>query len=257
MTSGSIYVLLPSFYRDRSKPLSKSLWAFLPPHLPIQEDVFRFSNDVDSKLDSTRLPSDEQLAHRTLLKTFIIVCFSTIVGLAGGLPLYLVQTPCIAHVLRNNPFGGRFSTMQDLSLFRLLDLQDNNLPTRPKIQIRLIILAVMVVAVVAIPSILKFLHEFNRIVVYHRQWLGIRCGGMEMAWLSLGDARGFAGWSENTLKDYLVKVGLSQGFKVNDGNQSNVMTSDFVQESLVGRKDHVQFEIDIQNLFSVVYVFRL
>lgn len=206
-------------------------------------------NSVDFNLNSAQFPSDERLAQRTLWHTFIIVCFWSIVGLGGALPAYLVRTPCVAHVLSNDALGGRFSTMQDLSLFRLLILLDHDASTAPNIRTRIIIVGALVVAVVIV-SALRFLYEFNRVIIHRRRWLDIKCGGVEMAWLSLADARGFSGWNENVLKEYLVTIGLSQGFKDDSGDQSNIMTSDFaLGERPSKRKD---LEIDVQNLFSIV-----
>lgn len=240
---------------SRARPLSKSFWAFLslPLHVPPGRDDPDASdavpNNANSDSDLAQFPSDERLAQRTLWHTFVLVCFWSIVGLGGALPAYLVRTPCVAHVLGNDILGGRFSTMQDLSLFRLLVLLDHDVPTAPNIRTRIIIVGALAVAVVVISASI-FLYEFNRIVIYRRRWLDIRCGGVEMAWLSLADARGFAGWNENALKDYLVKIGLSQGFKDDGANQSNTMASDFVLgERPLRRKD---LEIDVQNLFSIV-----
>lgn len=243
-----------SFRRNRSRSLSKSFWAFFslqfhaPPRRDDRDVPGAVSNNVDFNLDSAQFPSDERLAQSTLWHTFIVVCFWSIVGL-GALPAYLVRTPCVAHVLSNDILGGRFSTMQDLSLFRLLILLDHDALTAPNIRTRIIIVGALVVAVMTV-SALRFLYEFNRVVIHRRRWLDIKCGGVEMAWLSLADARGFAGWNENVLKDYLVKIGLSQGFKDDSGNQSNTMTSDFaLGEGPSKRKD---LEIDVQNLFSIV-----
>ncbi|GJJ09404.1 hypothetical protein Clacol_003626 [Clathrus columnatus] len=198
--------------------------------------------------NSTQLPSDEELAQRTLWHAFSVVCFCTIVGLGGGLPLYLVRTPCVADVLNNDPLGGRFSTLQDLSIFRLLTLLDNGVSTQPTTRNRLIIIAVLVMAVITVPSALKFLYEFHRLITYRRLWLDRKCGGVEMGWLSLADAYGFAGWNENDFKDYLVQLGLSQGFQGSGSGQSNVMVSDVV---VAEHKNDISPEIDIQNLFAI------
>lgn len=162
-------------------------------------------------------------------------------GLAGALPLYLVNMPCLATSTGGGEsrFGGAYGTLQDLSLLRLLRLlDDGNVSTNfavtlspvgkravidgvdfaPQIRTRLIILVVLTLVVGVLPALWKILKEYTKLVNYRRIWAEERCEGKEMAWLSARDAPGFAGWGEKRIKDFLVKSGLSGGFENGSGN---------------------------------------
>jgi len=199
--------------------------------------------------------------------------------LAGALPLYLVKTPCVADTANSAHFGGQYSTLLDLSLLRLLNLLDNKeintgstgfviLARRAIVngndvkhstQIRLIILVVLVVVIAAIPATIKLLREFTKLVNHRKLWLDFRCENIEMGWLSKRDAPGFDAWGENQLKDYLLDIGLSQGFRNSEeppnGNASGVGLSSRSNRS--GRSNKLSEEkaqpgIDVQGLFTIV-----
>jgi hypothetical protein len=138
-------------------------------------------------------------------------------------------------------------------------------------EIRLIVLAVLVVVVAAIPAIFKLLHEYTRLVNYRRRWIDVRCDGLEMGWLSKTHARGFDGWGESRLKEFLIKTGLSKGFK-NGGEPregfagvgaggggpggwlGGRMGRDESRTPPPGEEEKARPEVDLQGLFTVAYV---
>ena len=208
----------------RPRPLGDSLWAFLfppvpfVPHIPTESVIANARSDKD-------LPHEGQLSQRILWICFLIVAGWSLVGLAGVLPLYLVNMPCLAFSAPSATFGGYYSTLQDLSLLRLLQLLQNEqivtssaFATRAvvngtdvssNIRTRLIILTVFTLVLGMLPALHKLFKEFNRLAVYRKHWLAYRCGGMELAWLSAAHAPGFVGWGEQRLKSFLMKAGLS------------------------------------------------
>ncbi|KAF8587371.1 hypothetical protein K439DRAFT_1630859 [Ramaria rubella] len=276
----------------RPQPLHKSFWAFLWPHVPlippVPSDVSSYSNGRNPRLDAMLFPSDEELAQRTIWHAFLLVLAWSVIGLGGALPLYLVDTPCVADTIPTAKFGGQYSTLQDLSLFRLLNLLTNenintaagpfgepNLFPRATVdgtnvtrntEVRLIVLTVLVVALAALPALYKLLREFTRLTNYRKRWIDVKCGGIEMGWLGEGRARGFHGWGENQLKEFLIKAGLSTGFK-NDGEQrqgfagvgangrsaraSSAERTARDDNSSPGEEEKARPEIDLQGLFTV------
>jgi hypothetical protein len=189
------------------------------PDLPDRDDIV---NDPDG----ANLPSDGQLSQRVLFMCLLIVLGWSIVGIAGALPLYLINTPCLAQSVPQASLGGIYSALQDLSLLRLLQLlEDNQINTQStvlqiraivngndvtsNIRTRLIILTVFVIVLIMLPALYKIMKEFTKLVEYRKTWMEVRCGGMELGWLSAEKAPGFAGWGEKRIKDLIVKVGLS------------------------------------------------
>jgi calcium permeable stress-gated cation channel len=214
--------------------------------------------------DATLFPSDEQLSQRALWISFLIALGWTILGLGGALPLYLVSTPCLANSGPQSSFGGVYSTLQDLSLLRLLRLLDNgNSPTSSnalrtratvngkdatkQVNTRLIVLTVLVLVVGLLPALWKILKEFNRVVAYRKRWIEVRCQGKDMGWLSARDAPGFVGWGEKKLKDFILKTGLSSSLERN-GEKSRKRQDDDAQLS---HGEEAGLEVDIQSLFSI------
>ncbi|EEB95408.1 hypothetical protein MPER_05627, partial [Moniliophthora perniciosa FA553] len=98
------------------------LGAPLVPSLPDDDDATKYGRSAHD--DAKNFPSDEQLSQRILWIAFLIVLGWTILGLAGALPLYLINTPCLAKQPTTSEFGGSYSVLQDLSLMRLLELLD-------------------------------------------------------------------------------------------------------------------------------------
>lgn len=250
----------------RPPPLRSTIWAFLFPPVPLVPSVPSDVSDAGRSLaqDATLFPSDEQLSQRTLWISFLIALGWTILGLGGALPLYLVSTPCLADLGPQSSFGGVYSTLQDLSLLRLLRLLDNGSATNktnafrsraivngkdaaPEARRRLIILTVLVLVVGLLPALWKILKEFNGMVAYRKRWIEVRCQGKDMGWLSARKAPGFVGWGEKKLKDFILKTGLSSSLERN-GDKSRRRQPDDAQLS---HGEEANLEVDIQSLFSI------
>ncbi|KAF8527839.1 hypothetical protein BU17DRAFT_73534 [Hysterangium stoloniferum] len=281
----------------RPKALEKSFWAFLWPYVPlipaVPKDVSSYSNGRNPQHDAKLFPSDEQLAQRTLWHAFILVVMWSVVGLCGALPLYLVDTPCVADSAPSIQLGGQYSTLQDLSLLRLLNLLahdsigsangglDLSGALSPRVtvdgrdathrtEIRLMVLTILVVVVAAFPAVFKLLREYTRLINYRRHWIEVKCGGIEIGWLSKADAPGFSGWGENQLKEYIIKVGLSRGFKNSDrsregfagvganGRSAGIRYAGRTEDGFSREgEEETKSEIDLQGLFTIADTTRL
>ncbi|KAH8120259.1 hypothetical protein DFH11DRAFT_1559146 [Phellopilus nigrolimitatus] len=208
----------------RPQPLKDTLWAFLFPNVPFVPSL-PDKSDMNKTDAGEGLPSDGQLSQRVLWICLIVVLGWSFIGLAGALPLYLVNIPCLAQSVPQASFGGLYSTLQDLSLLRLLQLlEDENFSTESNlssravvdgkdvssnIRTRLVILTVFALVLGMPPALYKFMKEFTRLVNYRRHWLEVRCDGIEMGWLSAKSAPGFVGWGEKRIKDFIIKSGLT------------------------------------------------
>lgn len=245
------------------------------PSLPDSDDAKEANYRGDLK---TRFRSDEELSQRTLWQAFLLVAGWSIIGLGGALPLYLVGTPCIAESSPTINLGGQYSTLQDLSLLRLLNLlQSNHIMTgqrftSPSIRtivngkdvtsstkLRMLILTVLVIVVAAIPAIFKLLHEFSKLINHYHLWDFYVCENTEMAWLSKRHAPGFEGWGENQLKDFLISVGLSKGFNKSDrpkgtSSSTNARTRRNRSTTMSSDEDKARLDIDIHGLFTITWV---
>ncbi|KAG9090426.1 hypothetical protein FRC06_001091, partial [Ceratobasidium sp. 370] len=198
----------------RPEPLRSTLWAFLFPPVPL----------VPPLASEAPFPSDGELAQRTIWVALLLVLGWTIVGLVGALPLYLVSTPCLADSYPRAVFGGRVSTLQDLSLLRLLRMYDegqvstNTGLTRraivdgsdraPAARTRLILLTVLLIVFFALPALFKLLHEWTNVLTCRRQWLD-SLNSVDIVWLPRDRAPGFEGWGEGRVKDLFVRCGLT------------------------------------------------
>jgi hypothetical protein len=153
---------------------------------------------------------------------FLIALGWTILALLGALPLYLVSAPCLAHSLPRASFNGTYSTLQDLSILRLLQLLDighvnvtglerrafvDGKDAAPNARIRIIILTALAIVLGTLPALYKILKEFNRVVAYRRRWIDVRCEGQELAWLSARQAPGFVGWVKDGSRILFSKQG--------------------------------------------------
>lgn len=224
------------------------------------------------------LPVDGQFSQRVLWVCFLVVLGWSFLGLAGLLPLYLVNTPCLAQSIPQARFGGIYSVLQDLSLLRLLQLlEDENITTSSKIlaravvngndvtsniRTRIIILTVFTIVLGMLPALRKIFKEFNRLVNYRHVWLEIRCEGLEMGWLSAEKAPGFLGMGEKRIKDFIVKTGLSATLDKNSGIGSSGVRqraqSHRAQERIEKTRDDEEkaaLEIDVRSLFTVGYAY--
>ncbi|CUA72197.1 Short transient receptor potential channel 7 [Rhizoctonia solani] len=200
----------------RPPPLRSTFWAFLFPPVPLIPDLSSHAP----------FPSDGQLAQRTLWVAFLLVLGWTIVGLVGVLPLYLVDTPCLGDSYPRAVFGGRASTLQDLSLLRLLKMYDEGTVSTtnglelgrraivdgndrtPAARTRLIILTVFVIVLFAFPALFKLLREWTNVLTCRRSWLE-ELHSADIVWLRADRAPGFQGWGEGRIKDLLVRCGLT------------------------------------------------
>ena len=190
-----------------------------------------------------------------------------------------MSTPCLAQSAPPSQFGGVYSTLQDLSLLRLLHLLDNGSITTENLNglrkrktvdgkdlytntyIRLIVLTAFVLGLAVLPALWKILKEFDRMVAYRKRWIQVKCEGREMAWLSVKDAAGFAGWGEKKLKKFLVRSGLSSMSDAGpgrNGNRREIQRSnrderrpeDEADRPLTGAEE-MGLDVDIESLFSI------
>ncbi|KAJ3557112.1 hypothetical protein NM688_g1642 [Phlebia brevispora] len=249
----------------RPKQLSRSFWAWLFPDAPLFPPLS--SNMAHAGTSVTRdaylFPSDEQLSQRVLWTCLLVLLGWSALGLAGFLPLYMVDTSCLADSIPPAMFTGAYSALQDLSLLRLLRLLD---PTsissfgaalsirevltsddHAKIRTRMIIITVFAIALGVLPALVLIIREFNKLVAYRERWLEVHCQGLEMGWLSGRAAPGFVGWGERRLKDFLVKTGLSAS--LDPPESANGRRRRREQELL--EEQRAQMEIDVRSLFSI------
>lgn len=269
----------------RPKPLGSGFFAFLFPPVPL---VPKVPTDVDDagkspQTDAELFPADEQLSQRVLWISLLIVLGWTVLALAGALPLYLVTTRCLADYSQAR-YGGAYSTLQDLSLMRLLRMLDqgdvsikNLLVKRAgddsqNIRPRLIVLTVLALVLALLPALWKIIKEFNAVVAYRQRWLKVKCDDQELAWLSVRDAPGFIGWGEKQIKDFIMKCGLSANLDRNAsrrrGGSSPDDSDDSPSRPRGGRHqsekrrwdadaEPSQMEIDVKSLFSIVDTHQL
>ncbi|KAJ7141880.1 hypothetical protein C8R43DRAFT_892427 [Mycena crocata] len=250
----------------RPKPLSSSLFAFLHPPVPLVPPVPSDVSDMGQTPagDAELFPADEQLSQRAIWIALLIALGWAFLGLAGALPLYMVSLPCIADLPSSATFSGAYSTLEDLSLMRLLrafDSADPALSTSNLLQnratvsgagdpqhlrIRIIILTVLVFLTV-LPALWKILKELNRLIAYRKRWVELRCEGKQMGWLSAQRAPGFAGWGEQRFKDFVIKSGLSSGME-NSSDPSRARRSPTRNEDEVEKEG---LQIDITSIYSI------
>jgi len=244
---------------------------------PIPDDI----NDAGRSAgrDAQLFPSDEQLSQRTLWVTFLVVLGWSVLALGGALPIYLVNIPCNSQLPGHALFTGGFSSLQDLSLLRLLRVIDdqaidlNVLSQRALIgdesdpqnlRLRIIILTIIMLVLGLLPALWKILREYNTVATHRKRWLQIKCEGKDLGWLSGKDAPGFQNWGEKRFKKFIKKIGLTSGMDGDEQSKQNARrTSGFPRSGfsrpsrdeelpLNGLDNNV--EVDIQSLFSISYV---
>lgn len=257
----SLYGLREWFLSPGLRPpaLSNGFFAFLHPPVPLVPSLASMS-DMDDARDARVNPrpnqpnadpaqlfaSDEQLAQRTLWVVFLICLGWSFLALAVVLPLYLVQTPCLPNSDPQVSYGGRYGTLNDLSLLRVLRMLDNgsvNTGSTPATKrhlffvkrlidngkdlsknayARLIALCVILIVLAILPALWKLWKEFRRLANYYQAWHEGRCERYEMAYLSCGTghsallgtrggAWGWRGWGEGRVKAFFRKSGLGSG----------------------------------------------
>lgn len=256
----------------RPKPIGSSFWAFLSSGVPLVPSISSDVSDAGRSLvtDAKLFPSDEELSQRTLWICFLIVCVWTFVGVAGALPLFLVTTPCLADSPSPARWTGVYSTMQDLSLIRILQLLDNgDVSTKrisnreivdgtdrvPNAKHRLIALTVFAIVLIVLPALFLLLKEFDTLVEYRHRWIDVYCQGKEMGWLSARKAPGFLGWGEQRVKDFILKIGLSSTLERvgRDGahDEHQAERARRRREELLAYSEDAKSGVDIQDLFSI------
>lgn len=263
----------------RPKPVGSGFFAWLFPPVPLVPEV---PSDVSNAgrspaTDAQLFPSDEQLSQRTLWVALLIAIGWSILALGGALPLYLVNTPCNSQYPSPSTWGGGYSTLQDLSLLRLLKLVDNGEITADNVQtalaarafdddsyhtrIRIIVLVAITILLGLIPPLIKIVREFNVVVAHRKRWLEVQCQGKDLGWLSAKKAPGFATWGEKQFKDYLVKIGLSSQLgdaaRRNGTSRRNGQTRRdrrAEEEQPLNNEEEMNSEVDIQTLFSITCV---
>jgi hypothetical protein len=234
------------------------------PHVPLVPSVPTDVSDAgrSPSTDAELFPSDEQLSQRTLWLAFLIVAGWSILALGGALPLYLVDTTCLARTTQPAQYGGVYSTLQDISLLRLLQRLDAErsgssggaLMKRAvsssigNARIRIIILSAFVAVLATLPALYKILRHYKRIALYRARWIETRCGGMEIGWLSARRAPGFSGWGEKRVKDFLVKNGLSANLDSHNGQRSRR------KQRTQPTDEEKHLEVDVQSLFTITLV---
>ncbi|KAH9835893.1 uncharacterized protein C8Q71DRAFT_870275, partial [Rhodofomes roseus] len=242
----------------RSAPLGRSLWASLYLDTPIApsipEDVTNAGKSPAR--DAQLFPSDEELSQRTLWTSTLVVAIWSFVGLGGLLPLYMAATPCIASSTLPFAYNGQYSTLQDLSLIRLLHLLDDTTDAfgiAPYVRIRLIILTIFAIVLTLTPALWLVMREFNKLVAYRESWVNVRCQGIEMGWLSARQAPGLVGWGEKRVKEFVAKAGLSSTLEVDNGEGNGNGRRRNKRRNTTGwneaEKGHL--DVDIQSLFSI------
>lgn len=263
------YVINLITYRLRPKILSRSIWAFLNPPVPLVPSIPDDMVDAGKSAarDAQLFPSDEELSQRTLWTCFVVVLGWTILAIGGFLPLILVTTPCLGETVPPPFFSGSYSTLQDLSILRLLQLLDpgnvnatneqdllssreivNGADLAPRARTRIIIVTVLAIAVGVLPALWKLLHDFDILVAYRGRWVDVHCQGQEMGWLSASRAPGFVGWGEKRLKEFIMKTGLGT---ILDNETGNTRSRRRRRALDWGDQEKARSEVDVQKLFSI------
>ena len=232
------------------------------PGMPTDTSDFGTSPATDARL----FPSDEELSQRTLWIAFLIALGWTVLGLGTALPLYLVNTPCVANTTPVFKAGSAYSTMSDLSLLRLLKMLDNNSITTTThakratvdgtdvsstAKRRLIALAVLLILLGMVPILWKLWKEFNKAIAHRKRWLMVRCHEIELGWLGVSRAPGFVGWGEGRIKGFLRENGMSRGLdRSKTPRGPNRDASDAAGEGVAADEDG-QAAIDVQGFYTV------
>ena len=183
--------------------------------------------------------------------------------------------PCLAKTAPPPRYMGGYSTLQDLSILRVLMLLDNrNVSTSSdtsvlevvngqdlkwRARLRVIIVAALLIVLGLIPALVKILREYSNLIAFRRKWTDIHLQGKEMGWISAREAPGFVGWGEKRIKDFILKTGLSSSLDFS----AEPATSGTGRGGRSGRRGHsspymhgedVGPEVDILSLFTIVYV---
>jgi hypothetical protein len=140
-------------------------------------------------------------------------------------------------------YGGRYGTLNDLSVLRLLRMLEagtintsgstkrtlsylrkrlvdsNGKDLANNAYSRLIALCVIIIVIAILPALFKLWKEFRLLSNYYKLWDEGRCDSIEMGYLSCGSgnsrflgnrggAWGWRGWGEGKIKAFFRKAGL-------------------------------------------------
>jgi len=264
--------------RLRPAHLGTNLWAFLNPPVPMVPPISNVPTDPSdpAAADARRFPSDEELSQRTLWFCFLMVLGWSILGLVGALPLYLISVPCLAETARAPRYLGGYSTLQDLSVLRVLQLLDNRDVVTPnnatvlevvngqdlkwRARLRIIILMGLLIVLGLVPAVFKILREYSKLIAFRRTWTDVHLQGKEMGWISARTAPGFAGWGERRFKDFILRTGLSSSLDfsaepASSGVGRRGRSGRHRQGPYMFSEEDYGPEVDISSLFTIVYVF--
>lgn len=243
----------------RPPPLPPSFWAFLFPSVPFVPKVPSSVPDVpdsNSCLNSILFLSDDELSQRAIWIAFLLVLGWSLASLAVAMPLYVVDTPCTGDTLPNAKYGGQYSALHDLSLIRLLRLLPrgsvstgsavlhrrlfvDGVDESRKARSRLLGLTILVVVLAVAASLLLF-REFHKLLSYRRLWLRVRCGEMEMGWLSAGQTPGLASLGEDAVKEVFADNGLVSAARGRISVGSNGSNEHWRRRSVVSMRQRRQ-----------------
>jgi hypothetical protein len=200
----------------------------------------------------------------------------SILGIFGALPLYMISVPCLADTAPAPHYLGGYSTLQDFSILRVLQLLDdrdvstsintsvlevvNGQDLKWRGRLRVIILTGLLIVLGLVPALIKILHEYGKLVAFRRKWTDVHLHGKELGWISTRDAPGFVSWGEKRLKDFILKTGLSSSLDFSaepassgtgrrGRSRRNVPGSPYMHSD-----EHLGFEVDILSLFTIMYV---
>ena len=166
-----------------------------------------------------------------------LASITSLVALAGVIPLIVAGVPCLATTAPSNTNGGRLGTLTDLSLLRLLDALDPSpgstntsgllelppyfgsflssraaslgralmstvAPAIGSARVRLIVILVLIAVIGCIGGLWVVSRAYAAFARYRTRFEMEICGGMDMVIVSAQDAPGWRGMSEEKLKKW-------------------------------------------------------
>jgi calcium permeable stress-gated cation channel len=194
----------------------------------------------------------------------------------------MVNLPCLAHSTPQSVGGGVLSTLQDLSLLRLLQVLGDEMGISSQAllaassqttsslisghadggpfnaRIRVIILTIFTLVLAVAPALIKILREYRKMAKHRKLWLEIRCSNMEIGWLSVSRAPGFTGWSETQMKQFLFQSGLGPTLDNPYPNSGLDRSTNAMPEPHSSQRnpnesgsEKAKFEVDVTSVFTI------
>lgn len=159
-----------------------------------------------------------------------LLVMTSLVALAVPLPLFLVDTPCLAQTSPSNYLGGRLGSLTDLSLLRLLNSLDPapESPTRDasiqlllyhrykralpqtigpalsSARVRLIVLLALIGLLSVVGGLWIIARAYASTAKKREGFEQQTCGGLDMVLVEADTAPGWKGMSEERLRKLLV-----------------------------------------------------